>query len=196
MIQEYRFWHEEPILFDDRKSVRELISYVFDQFDYYEPFGMDIVTVFQCHHPATSTGWFTTDVERSCAEEILTRDWLCFAYNMPGVFYFADGGWGHHMTGLGNHPHLDNPVSIKLQIESSQNTVVFAGDISFRQIITALKRTEYISKDLTFMKIHVCDYPRENQMHVVDFQAPVMDAPLTEFKQKLPDGQVVTIILE
>ena len=87
--------------FDDSKTVREMIQFAFDQLDYYEPAGMEIVTVFQCHHPKTSTGWFTRDTGRICAEEIINTDELCFAYQIPDVFYFAEGGWGASFDGFG-----------------------------------------------------------------------------------------------
>ena len=49
-------------------------------FDYYEPAGMELVTIFQSHNSKTNVGWFTTDTSRSCEEEIEDTDWLCFAY--------------------------------------------------------------------------------------------------------------------
>lgn len=44
MLRTYEFCAEKPIQFDDERTVGELIQYAFDEFDYYEPFGMDIVT--------------------------------------------------------------------------------------------------------------------------------------------------------
>ena len=42
MIQKYSFFNEDIIEFDDTRSVKELIQYAFEQFDYYEPAGMEI----------------------------------------------------------------------------------------------------------------------------------------------------------
>ena len=40
-------YSEHSLEFEDSKTVKELIEYAFEKFDYYEPFGMDSVTVFQ-----------------------------------------------------------------------------------------------------------------------------------------------------
>ena len=48
MIQKYKFCNNEDfVYFDDEKTVKELLCYAFDSFGYYEPFGMEIVTLFQ-----------------------------------------------------------------------------------------------------------------------------------------------------
>ena len=106
MIQTYHFFGEHSLEFEDSKTVKELIEYAFEKFDYYEPFGMDSVTVFQCHHPDSNYGWFTTNTKRRCVDEIVNRNELCFGYTIPGILYYAEGGWGHHMEQLGNHPVL------------------------------------------------------------------------------------------
>ena len=147
MIQKYTFSGSEEIMFDDEKSVRELVQCAFDRFDYYEPAGMELVTVFQYHHPATNTGWFTTDTARACKDEIVNPNELCFAYSLPGVFYFAEGGWGHHMPELGNHPEIPDPVAISLRFEDFDNTVVINGNYCFHDVLDYLKRTDYIDAD-------------------------------------------------
>ena len=44
MIQKYKFEGENDFIeFDDSKSVKELINYAFDKFDYFEPAGIEIV---------------------------------------------------------------------------------------------------------------------------------------------------------
>lgn len=130
MTRIYQFVGEEPLSFDDSKSVKELIQYAFDEFGYYEPAGMELVTLFQ-PQARTYTGWFTTDTTRSCADEIENRENLCFAYSMPNVFYFAEGGWGHHMLKLGNHPPIDAPVLLKLRFEDFDHSVVINGTYTF-----------------------------------------------------------------
>lgn len=146
MIQKYKFEGENDFIeFDDSKSVKELINYAFDKFDYFEPAGIEIVTLFQCHHPNSSTGWFTTDTSKKCSEEIINREGLCFAYYMPNVFYFAEGGWGHHMIELGNHPIIPNPVAIILRFEDFNNTVVINSKYCFYDIIRLLTDTHYVS---------------------------------------------------
>ena len=147
MIRRYTFLADgqKTLEFDDSKTIKELIEYAFNVFEYYEPAGMGLVTLFQCHHSQSNAGWFTTDTSRICADEIETCDDLCFAYQLPGVFYFAEGGWGHHMIELGNHPLIPNPVAIKIRFEDFDNTIVINSKYSFYDIISFLTDTHYIS---------------------------------------------------
>lgn len=180
MKQKYCFFDGGTIEFDDKKSVKELIAYAFESFDYYEPMGMDIVTLFQAHHPDTNTGWFTTDVTLSCAEEIKNPKELCFAYYLPNVFYFAEGGWGHHMTGLGNHPSIDNAVSLSIRFGDFSNTVVINGRYTFNDIVNVLKRTEYIDNSCCF--IEVIPIGCTTKSYLIPFTDPIMKACLTDFE--------------
>ncbi|MCD8145094.1 MAG: hypothetical protein LUD79_07140 [Oscillospiraceae bacterium] len=181
MKQWYSFAGETPIEFDDEKSIRELIAYAFNKFGYYEPLGMDIVTVFQSYHPATITGWFTVDVNQPCANEIRNRDWLCFAYYMPNVFYFAEGGWGHHMPELGNHPDIPNAVSIKFALNGETNTIVINGNLTCRSVITKLMDVGYLDANLTHIKISQMDYRTSPHNRMLYLHDPTLDIPLTEF---------------
>lgn len=181
MKKEYCFFDGGRVEFDDSKSVRELIQYAFSKFDYYEPLGMDIVTVFQCHHSKTNTGWFTTDTDKSCSEEIENCNELCFAYYMPDVFYFAEGGWGHHMKELGNHPVIPNSVDIHLRFEDFQNTVVINGNYCFNDIIMLLKKADYVSK--TSSKLTVIPVGAVNKQYNIPFTDEIMNKPLSEFTE-------------
>lgn len=188
MIKTYKFC-EGTIEFDDAKSVRELIHYAFDQFDYYEPFGMDIVTLFQCHHSASNTGWFTTDLDRSCAEEIEDGDWLCFAYHMPGVFNYAEGGWGHHMRSLGNHPELTDPTPLHLRFEDFDHTVVFNGKYTFREIVRLFQNAGYIPEDAHMLVIRAIN-PYQDP-YCIFFSDAILDADLVRFEQALPNAATI-----
>ena len=181
MIRKYTFHGEGTIEFDDEKSVRELIQKAFEEFDYYEPAGMDIVTVFQSHHSDSYTGWFTTDVNRSCADEIEDRDWLCFAYFLPNIFYFAEGGWGHHMPELGNHPEIPDAVSLNLSFEDFDNTVVINGNYCFKDIIRYLMETEYIPENCS--KVLVDPVGIVNAPYEIAFDDPIMSEKLTRFEE-------------
>lgn len=178
MIRSYSFFDGGTLEFEDSKTVKELIQYAFERFGYYEPAGMEIVTLFQCHHSQSYTGWFTTDTNRICAEEIENRDELCFGYQMPDVFYFAEGGWGHHMVKLGNHPIIPDPVALKIRFEDFDNTVVINGKYCFSDIIKYLKDSHYISgfSRLLVNPAGIPDgpysiYPSDNimQLKLVDF---------------------------
>lgn len=180
MIKTYTFICENAsIEFDDSKTVRELIDYAFDQLEYYEPAGMQLVTLFQCHHSKSLNGWFTRDTSRTCAEEIENPDELCFAYQMPDVFYFAEGGWGHHMTELGNHPIIPDPVDLKLRFEDFNNTIVINGQYTFSDIIKYLVKTEYIPKNSSRLLVHPIGI--SNGPLLISFDDAIMQLPLREF---------------
>ena len=183
MIQKYKFEGENDFIeFDDSKSVKELINYAFDKFDYFEPAGIELVTLFQCHHPNSSTGWFTTDTSKKCSEEIINSEGLCFAYYIPNVFYFAEGGWGHHMIELGNHPIIPNPVAIILRFEDFNNTVVINGAYSFNDIIDYLKKTQYIEETYNILKVYLVGI---RSFYDIPFSDPIMNMNLTEFKKTI-----------
>lgn len=178
MIQKYTFCDGSTLEFDDSKSVKELIEYAFDTFGYYEPMGMDIVTLFQAHHPNTTTGWFTTDTTLRCADEIQNRDWLCFAYHLPNVFYFAEGGWGHHMRELGNRPLISNEIHLEIRFEDFSNAIVINGNYTFMDIVRALKQSEYICVNCNAVRVIPVGV---GQSYSIPFSDPIMHMCLTEF---------------
>ena len=183
MIQKFTFFDGGTIEFEDTKSVKELIEYAFDVFDYYEPLGMEKVTLFQAHHPKTSTGWFTTDVDLKCVDEIKNMRELCFAYYMPGVFYYAEGGWGHHMSELGNHPNIPNAVRLRLRFEDFDNTIVINGSYSFGDIITILQSTGYISSNISHIRVVLVGCTREN--YSIPISDEIINSCLTKFLEKI-----------
>lgn len=191
MLQTYKFWGENAFEFDDSKTVKELIQYAFEQFDYYEPFGMHTVTVYQTGH-----AHFTQDTSRKCYEEIKDPNDLCFAYYIPGFLYYAEGGWGHHMSELVNHPVFDDPVSLKLKFEEFNHTVVFEGRHSFREVLRLFKKVGYVSDSVTQIKVDVVAYPKPNYTKLIDCCNPILDDPISEFYKILPIDGNVTLVLE
>lgn len=193
MKKTYDFFEgEEPLLFDDTKSVRELIQYAFDRFGYYEPAGMEIVTLFQ-PQARTTSGWFTTDASRACADEITVAKNLCFAYHKPNAFYFAEGGWGHHMLCLGNHPQIDNPVLLHLRFENFNHSVVINGGHTFKNIIRYLMQTGYLEIGEHSLLIHAINPYKEPYLIAPDNE--LMCLPLTEFEKTLPYAVIIIDIL-
>lgn len=188
MHRMFKFEGQEPLFFDDTKSVKELIQYAFNEFDYYEPAGMEIVTLFQ-PQSRTSTGWFTTDTSRLCVDEIEDAEILCFAYHMPNVFYFAEGGWGHHMLHLGNHPQIDNPVLLHLRFDDFDNSVVINGKYTFENIISFLKRTNYLPREVCSLLIRAINPYQEPSL--ISFDSELMRLQLTEFEKTLPNSVVL-----
>ncbi len=189
MIQKYEFYGEEAFYFDDQKSVKELIRYAFEKFDYYEPLGFDIVTIFQPHHSRANVGWFTTDTEKSCAEEIENKSELFFAYHKQDVFYFAEGGWGHHMTDITNKPEIKNPVALNLRFEDFDHTVVFCGDITMRNIIDLFIKAGYIDSKADHLRIQIIN-PYMDPIYI-SFSDNRLDLDLISFKKSLPNAVAI-----
>ena len=190
MIQEYSFFKEDTIKFEDSKTVKELLEYAFEQYGYYEPFGMDSVTIYQANIPH-----FTLDTSRKCCEEIKNPDGLCFAYYIPGFLYYAEGRWGHHMAELSNHPVFNHPVSLKLKFKDFNHTIVFEGSHSFREVLNLLTKVGYISDSISQIKIQVLAYPKPNYTKHIDCSDAILDAPMTEFNEMLPTDEIVTLVL-
>lgn len=188
MIKNYTFFDGGTISFNDEKKVKELIRYAFDEFDYYEPIGIEYVTIFQCHHSKTNTGWFTKDTNNSCCDEIENPDELCFAYYVPEVFYFAEGGWGHHMRELGNHPEIPNPVDIKLRFTDFNNTVIINGKYCLNDIVQLLKDSEYISDECRMIRI-IAIYGDLSFHHVnsyvIRLSDPIMNVKLSNLDNEI-----------
>lgn len=188
MMIKYTFFDGGTINFDDEKRVKDLIRYAFDEFEYFEPIGMEYVTIFQCHHSKTNTGWFTTDINNTCREEIENPDELCFAYHMPEVFYFAEGGWGHHMRELGNHPEIPNAVEIILRFTDFYNTVVINGKYCLNDIVHFLKKSEYISAASKMIRIiavygNLSSYL--NNSYIIPLSDPIMNVKLSDFDEEI-----------
>ena len=190
MIRKYTFFDGGTVEFEDSGTVRALIAHAFEEFGYYEPLGMETVTVFQSHHSAGSTGWFTKDVDRTCAEEIENPEDLYFACHIPGVLFYAEGGWGHHMAALGNCPELPCPVSLRFRQEDFDHTLVMNGNLPLGQILEMLRQAEYLPEDgkgLTVRAVNPWQPPYE-----IGLEDPVLALPLGEFEKTLPDA--VTIL--
>lgn len=192
MIRKYRFDSEEPFEFDDSKTVKELVEYAFEKFDYYEPFGMNTVTVFQCSHSGSNEGWFTTDTSRRCADEIEDCENLCFAYNIPRDFYYAEGGWGHHMKSLGNHPILQNPVSLKLKFDDFVNTIVFRGTMTFNEVIDRFVKAGYIERP-DRITVKMPSLQNSTYSTYISIDDEIIGAPLTEFEASLPPEIIIKL---
>ena len=147
---------------------------------------MDIVTIFQGHHSQSNKGWFTTDTSRSCAEEIENCEELFFAYYVPNMFYFAEGGFGHHMKTLGNPPRLDDPVSLSLIFDDFKNTVVINGNYCFNDILEYLKGGGYLPYDISHLK--VCATNPYREPYNILLTDPILRESLKVFEGTLPDS--------
>lgn len=155
----YKVFGMEPIVFDDRKPVKELIKFVFDQGDYYEPAGMNIVTLYDA-----SSYHVITDTTMPCYKAFSSQgnmghgnNGLCLAYYLPNRFFYAEGGWGKHMIEMDVVENISDPVAVEFRFTDFKNTVVLNGNLTIRQIYNYLLKTTYIEESETVFKFYQKD---------------------------------------
>ena len=93
------------------------------------------------------------------------------------------------MSALGNHPRIDNPVSLHIRFDGFNHTVVINGKYTFADIIRFLKRTEYLTKKATTLWIRPIN--PYSDAYPIFFSSDLMSLPLTEFEKKLPEAVVL-----
>lgn len=153
MKREYYFFgldgHNVKILFDDEQTVKELVCHALAEYDYYEPLGESVLTVYD-----SSKYHFVTNPSNKCKDEISfdqIGNVLCIGYFLDNAFYFAEGGWGHHMIGMDAKKRIKDPIAIEIRFEDFKNTVVINGNISLGSIFDYLLKGTYISdKEVIF----------------------------------------------
>lgn len=137
-IRNYRFYNASPVEFDSTKTVKELVDYVYMHNSEKRIFPMDSVTVFQMRSPKSPYGWLTTDLSRTCRKEIQNPHWLCFAYYVPQLFYFVEGGCGHYTKRLGNHPVFAHPVDVHVHLDDeklSTDEIIVNGQENIKKVL-------------------------------------------------------------
>ena len=132
----------EDVIFDDEKTVKELIEYVFDQSGYYEPMGLDVVTVYDA-----SKYYVVTDTSKKCKDELdpSGNNVFTVAYLKKDFFFFAEGGWGHHMIDMNAAKLISNPINVKVVFDDFKNSVVINGNVKLGEIYSFLRDATYIS---------------------------------------------------
>lgn len=143
MKRNYKFFDMGTVEFDDENSVESLVEFVFYHFDYYEPAGMDIVTVYDAtqHH-------VVIDKKRKCKDELVVgNNGFCIAYFFRNKFFFAEGGWGHNMIQMDAVQYIENPISVQLRFHDFKNTVVINGNVTLEEIYNFLYKSNYISQE-------------------------------------------------
>ena len=159
----YRFFDMVDVVFDDERSVKELMEHVFEESGYYEPVGMDIVTVYDA-----SKYYVVTDTSKKCKDELnpFGNNGFTVAYLKKDAFFFAEGGWGHHMIDMNAAKLISNPINVKVIFDDFNNSVVINGNIKLGEIYSFLLDATYISSseskffvgDIDNWGKHPCDY--------------------------------------
>ena len=140
----YHFFDMEDVVFDDERTVKELMERVFEESGYYEPMGMDIVTVYDA-----SKYYVVTDTSKKCKDELNPsgRNGFAVAYLKKDKFFFAEGGWGHHMIDMNAARLIGNPINIRVVFDDFKNSVVVNGNLTLGEIYAFLCDTTYISRN-------------------------------------------------
>lgn len=74
-----------------------------DRLGCYEPLGMDSVRLFKGFSEKSFSGWYIDNISQTCNKAIDNPNDLYLAYHVPDIFFYAEGGWGHHMASLGKY---------------------------------------------------------------------------------------------
>lgn len=136
-MKEYNFFDTEEkisILFDENKTISDLINAVFEKYDFYEPNGIECVTVYdmQGYHVVTNR-------MHTLAEEHLSSE-LCFAYYLPGEFLYVEGGWGHHMIQMDACRSIKEPLMFEIEINknTTKRNMVCSSEFTVQQLYNGL----------------------------------------------------------
>ena len=139
---------------DDSISVKELIEVLMERIDCFEPLGIDCVRLFEGFSEKSFSGWFIDNISETCNEAIDNPNDLYLAYHIPNIFFYAEGGWGHHMASLGNCPVIPNAVSFRIRFEEFDNTVVVNGAYTLREMLSFIEKSGYIDSTIEGIIIH------------------------------------------
>lgn len=117
-------------------------------YDYWEPAGLELVTIYDAEN-------FNIVLDRNmtCKEACL-GNLLCIAYFKPNVFFYVEGGWGHQMIQMNAAKHIEDPVSFKLIFEDFNGSPVINGNITLRQLFAFLTDAGYIDEDCHMFEIY------------------------------------------
>ena len=170
----------EDVIFDDEKTVRELIERVFEESGYYEPMGMDVVTVYDA-----SKYRVVLDTSKKCKDELSPEGHNGFtvAYLKEDKFFFAEGGWGHHMINMNAAKLIGNPINIRVVFDGFKNSVVINGNIKLGEIYSFLCETTYITEDNYNFFVGALDYgmsPALNKCKKYDMRTSEKEVTLFE----------------
>lgn len=98
------------------------------------------------------------------------------------------------MAELPNHPVLDNPVALKLEVGDEQaHTVVFNGNLSMRTIIQKLIDAGYVSSAFQEISINTIAYPKPFSSYKLPMDAPLLDSDLVSFEKHFPEEGITEI---
>ena len=142
MKRQYRFFDMEAVAFDDEGTVSELIRHVLMQSDRDVPMGLDSVTVYDAGQYCV-----VTDTSQKCKNvlEPLGNNGFCLAFCKQGKFFFAEGGWGHHMMELCPPQAVEDPVSVTLAFGNFKSSIVINQGVTLGEMFVFLRDMGYIT---------------------------------------------------
>ena len=150
-MQLYEIFDVGEIEFDENKTIAELVETAFEEYGYWEPAGMDMVTVYDI-----KSYRMILDRNSTCLEAGI-GDWLCIAYYKPNMFYYVEGGWGHHMIQMNAVDMIESPVSFQLRFGEFVGSPVINGNITLTSMFNFLKEADYIDEDCNTLIVYEFD---------------------------------------
>lgn len=177
---------------DDSISVKELIEILMDRIDCYEPLGIDRVRIFEGYSEKSLSGWYIDNILQTCDKAIDNPNDLYLAYHMPDMFFYAEGGWGHHMVNLGNSPVIPNAVSLHIRFEEFDNTVVVNGAYTLREMILFIEKSGYLDSRIEGIIIHKINPHASSKYILIGDSSLDLDITLERFH--LMFQEYVTIV--
>lgn len=127
--------------FDENKTIAELVETAFEEYGYWEPAGIELVTIYDAEHYNV-----VLDRNKTCKEAGLGKK-LCIAYFKPNTFFYVEGGWGHHMIQMNAVKYIDNPIWFQLIFDKFQGVPVINGNVTLRQMFKFLSNAGYIDEE-------------------------------------------------
>ena len=147
-MKTYKVFGVGEVEIDEDKTIAELVETAFVLYDYWEPAGLELVTIYDAEN-------FNIVLDRNmtCKEAGLGK-LLCIAYFKPNVFFYVEGGWGHHMIQMNAAKYIEDPVSFKLIFDDFNGSPVINGNITLRQIFAFLADAGYIDENCHLFEIY------------------------------------------
>lgn len=143
MIKTYTFFNirkKIEIDFDENRTVKELISAVYEKYGFEAKHGLDVVTIYDMknYHVVTN--------RKNTLKKENVSSGLCFAYFKKGEFLYVEGGWGHHMIKMDAVSQIKEPFMFYMSFDKVLNDFAFVATkkMTIKMLYEALYKSEHI----------------------------------------------------
>lgn len=152
MNKEYHFYDEEPIYFDDEKTVRELIEYASAKFGYCNFFTADFATLF------LQDGGFISDTALKCCQAISDNDTIYPACYIPDTMCHIKGVY---MERFLKSVGISSPVILRICLDDISYRICFNGSLTLSDLQRLLIKSGCAKRKEMNATVEVYPYERE-----------------------------------